>query len=112
MKESAIRIPHPNPTTDEVIPVFTKAGFCRVFTQLTITTGAVWRFVTTANVAPVSLILLVKTIMAPERIEYFVKGNIIVLNTPKGLAPSVLAASSMSRLILSNAADIDLTKYG
>jgi hypothetical protein len=30
----------------------------------------------------------------------------------KGLAPKVLAASSMSTLILSIAADIDRTKYG
>ena len=103
MKENTIRMPHPKPISAE------ERG---AFTQFTITTGAVCRFVTTAKVAPVSLTLLVKTIIAPERIEYFVNGNIIVLNTPKGLAPSVLAASSMSRLILSKAADIDLTKYG
>ncbi len=44
--------------------------------------------------------------------EYLVNGRIMVLNTPRGLAPSVLEASSISKLILSTAADIDLTKYG
>jgi hypothetical protein len=79
------------------------------------TTGAVFNGEfgsSTATVAPVSLTLLVKTIMAPESIEYFVSGNTIVVNTLKGLAPRVLAASSMSTLILSKAADIDFTMYG
>ena len=84
-------------------------------TQLTISTGAVCRGEpedTTAKVAPVSLTLRVNTIMAPERIEYLVKGNTIDLKTVKGLAPKVFAASSMSTLIRSIAADMDLTKYG
>lgn len=101
-------MPHPNPISEGV------AGIT-CFTQLTITTGAVCRVVCadkTAKVAPVSLTLLVKTIIAPERIEYFANGRIMVVNTLNGLAPRVLAASSMSTLILSKAADIDLTKYG
>jgi len=75
-------------------------------------TGAVWSLVTTATVAPVSLTLLVNIIIAPESIEYLVRGRIIVLKTARGLAPRVRDASSRSRLILSTAADIDLTKYG
>ena len=98
-----MRMPQPSPISDGV------AG-TTCFTQLTITTGAVSRDVTTAKVAPVSLILRVKTIIAPERMEYFVKGSIMVLKTPNGLAPRVLAASSMSRLMRSKAAVIDLTK--
>ena len=103
MKEKNIRKPQPKPICND-------GAFC--VTQLTRTTGAVCSFVTTAKVAPVSLTLLVKTIIAPESMEYFVNGRMIVLKTPKGFAPSVLAASSKSRLILSTAADIDLTKYG
>src|SRR4030042_550454 len=101
-KESNTRMPAPNPISNDearTVPL----------TQSTITTGAVLRFVTTATVAPVSLTLLVKTIIAPESIEYFVNGRTMLVNTLKGLAPSVLAASSMSTLILSKAADIDLT---
>ena len=101
-------MPAPNPISREV------AGTVPL-TQSTITTGAVLRgefAANTATVAPVSLMLRVKTMMAPERIEYFVSGKIIVEKTLKGLAPKVLAASSISILILSNAADIDFTKYG
>ena len=98
-------MPAPNPISSEV------AGTVPL-TQSTITTGAVRRLVTTANVAPVSLTLRVKTMMAPERIEYFASGRTMVVKTLKGLAPNVLAASSMSMLILSKAADIDFTKYG
>ena len=56
--------------------------------------------------------LLVKTMIAPESIEYLVSGSTIDLNTVKGLAPKVLAASSMSKVMRSIAADIDRTKYG
>jgi hypothetical protein len=104
-RDNSMRMQQPNPISDGV------AG-TTCFTQLTITTGAVFNVETTARVAPVSLMLLVKTMMAPERIEYFVNGSIMDLNTPNGLAPKVLAASSMSRLMRSNAAVIDLTKYG
>ncbi len=79
-------------------------------TQFTIKTGAVCSCEATANVAPVSLTLRVKTMIAPERIEYFVIGHTIVRKTVKGLAPRVLEASSISRLIRSIAADIDRTK--
>jgi len=84
-------------------------------TQLTINTGAVCKEEPgdiTAKVAPVSLTLLVNTIIAPERIEYLVNGNTMDLKTVKGFAPNVLAASSMSTFIRSIAADMDLTKYG
>ena len=109
MKENNIRKPQPKPISNGVASIFClpKRG-----TQSTRTSGAVRSVVTTAAVAPVSLILLVKTITAPESIEYLVNGRIIVLKTPKGLAPRVLEASSKSTLILSTAADIDLTKYG
>ena len=95
-----MRKPQPSPKAAVGTPLLT---------QLTSRTGAVIRLLTT-NVAPVSLTLLVKTMIAPENMEYFVSGKIIVLNTPSGLAPSVLAASSSSMLILSIAADIVLTK--
>jgi len=104
MKENNIKNPQPKPISNGVADTF-------CLTQSTRTTGAV-RSVVTAKVAPVSLTLLVKTMIAPENIEYFVNGRIIVLKTPSGLAPSVLAASSVSMLTLSTAADIDLTKYG
>lgn len=79
-------------------------------TQFTIKTGAVCNFEATAKVAPVSLTLRVNTMIAPESMEYLVIGQTIVLNTVKGFAPNVFAASSISILILSMAADIDLTK--
>ena len=66
--------------------------------------------VATANVAPVSLTLRVKTMIAPERIEYFVMGQTIVRKTVKGLAPKVLDASSISMVMRSMAADIERTK--
>jgi len=105
MKESRIRMPQPSPMSSDV------AGTLP-FTQSTMITGAVFSVEATATVAPVSLKLLVKTMMAPESIEYFVNGKMIVLNTSKGLAPSVRAASSISMFSLSTAADTDLTKYG
>ena len=79
-------------------------------TQLTIKTGAVCNLEATAKLAPVSLTLRVKTMIAPERMEYFVIGHTIVRKTVNGLAPNVFAASSMSRLIRSIAADIERTK--
>jgi hypothetical protein len=112
MKLSSIRKPQAKPTVNELTPAIGGIVPLSELTQLTISTGAVFRLEETAKVAPVSLTLLVKTIIAPERIEYFVKGNIIERNTVKGLAPRVLAASSMSTFIRSIAADIDLTKYG
>ncbi len=102
MKDNSIRKPQPKPISKEV------AGtFC--LTQLTMTTGAVWRVEATATLAPVSLTLLVKTIIAPDSMEYFVNGKMIVLNTPSGLAPSVLEASSRSTPILSMAAEGETT---
>jgi hydrogenase maturation factor HypF (carbamoyltransferase family) len=100
MKENNMRKPQPNPKV---------AVGTSLLTQLTNKTGAVTKLLTTI-VAPVSLTLLVNTMIAPESIEYFVNGKTIVLNTPKGFAPSVLAASSNSISILSTAADMDLTK--
>ena len=102
MKESKIRMPAPNPISMGV------AG-TTPFTQLTRTTGAVGILEETASVAPVSLTLLAKTIIAPDSMEYLVSGRTIVLKTVKGLAPKVLAASSMSMFILSMAAEIDFT---
>ena len=112
MKLNSIKKPHAKPTVSEVTPGIGAVTPLSELTQLTISTGAVCKWVVTAKVAPVSLTLLVKTIIAPERIEYFVSGNTIDLKTVKGLAPKVFAASSMSTLIRSIAADIDLTKYG
>jgi hypothetical protein len=112
MKLKSIKKPHARPTVSELTPGIGAETPLSELTQLTINTGAVCRFVVTAKVAPVSLTLLVKTIIAPERIEYFASGKTIDLKTVKGLAPKVLAASSISMLIRSIAADIDLTKYG
>ena len=111
MKLSSIKKPHAKPTVSELTPGIGAETPLSELTQLTINTGAVCRFVT-AKVAPVSLKLLVKTIIAPERIEYFVSGSTIDLKSVRGFEPKVFAASSMSMLILSIAADIDLTKYG
>jgi len=104
-KENRTRIPAPNPISSELAET-------APLTHSTITTGAVFKDVTTATVAPVSLTLRVKTIIAPERIEYLVRGKTILEKTRKGFAPNVLAAYSMSTLMRSNAADIDFTKYG
>ncbi len=112
MKLNNINNPHAKPTVKASTPGIGVPIPLIELTQLTTNTGAVCRFEVTAKVAPVSLTLLVKTMIAPERIEYFVRGNIIVLKRVKGFAPNVLAASSMSTLIRSIAADIDLTKYG
>ncbi len=112
MKLKRIKMPHAKPTVSAVTPGIGEATPLIALTQLTIRTGAVTRFVLTAKVAPVSLTLRAKTIMAPERIEYFVSGSTIERKTVKGLAPKVFAASSMSTLIRSIAAPIDLTKYG
>ena len=110
MKLNSISKPHARPTVNSLTPAIDTIVPLTELTQFTIKTGAVCNFEATASVAPVSLTLRVKTIMAPERIEYFVMGNTIVLKTVKGLAPNVLAASSMSTFIRSIAADMDLTK--
>ena len=95
-------MPQPRPISSEV------AGTVPL-TQPTNKTGAVFNLVT-AKVAPVSLTLLVKTMIAPESNEYLVKGKMIVLNTVNGRPPSVLDASSKDTFSLSMAAVIDLTK--
>ena len=112
MKLKRIRMPHAKPTVSAVTPGIGEATPRIALTQLTIRTGAVTRLVLTASVAPVSLTLRAKTIIAPERMEYFASGKTIERKTVKGFAPKVFAASSMSTLIRSIAADIDLTKYG
>ena len=48
--------------------------------------------VETAEVAPVSSTLLVKTKIAPERSEYFVSGMVIFRKILNGLAPNVFAS--------------------
>lgn len=104
-KESRTSSPAPNPISSD------EAGTTPL-TQFTNTTGAVWNGEfepNTATVAPVSLMLRVKAIIAPDRMEYFVKGRTIVVKTLNGFAPNVLAASSRSRLTRSKAADIDFT---
>ena len=83
------------------------------FTQLTSRTGAVFSGEVgdnTAEVAPVSSTLLVKTRRAPANNEYFVKGRIIVLKRVKGLAPKILEASSKSMPMRSIAEAIARTK--
>ena len=112
MKLNSIKKPQAKPTVNELTPAIEAVIPRTEFTQLTNKTGAVTSLEVTAKVAPVSLTLLVNTMIAPERIEYFVIGSTIVLKTVKGLAPKVLAASSKSTFILSIAADMDLTKYG
>ena len=64
--------------------------------QLTSRMGAVFRVLETAEVAPVSSTLLVKTRIAPDNRAYFVRGSVIFRNTRRGNAPSVFAASSSS----------------
>ena len=64
--------------------------------QLTSRIGAVLSVLDTADVAPVSSTLLVKTSIAPESSAYFVRGNVILRKTRRGRAPSVFAASSSS----------------
>ena len=110
MKLNSIRNPQAKPTDKTLTPEIGVIIPLTEFTQLTSNTGTVTSFEVTANVAPVSLTLRVKTMMAPERMEYFVMGNTIVLKTVKGLAPKVFAASSISTFIRSIAADMDLTK--
>ena len=91
------------------------AGVIVLRTQSTNRTGAVLRdevLDITANVAPVSSTLLVKTNSAPANSEYFVSGRIIVLKRVKGLAPKILEASSKSMLIRSIAEAMARTKYG
>ena len=87
-------MPQANPTVSGSTPAIGFATPLSALTQLTIRTGAVSRLELTARVAPVSLTLLAKTMIAPDKIEYFVKGSTMVLNTVKGLAPRVFAASS------------------
>jgi hypothetical protein len=92
MKLNRINKPHAKPTVNEFTPEIGALMPLMEFTQFTINTGAVCRGEPediTAKVAPVSLTLLVNTIMAPERIEYFVRGNTIDLKTVKGFAPNV-----------------------
>ena len=109
MNENRMRKPLPSPICNSVgCGAKGEGGFI----QFTSTTGTVLSVFDTAEVAPVSLTLLVNMSIAPESMEYLVKGRTMVLNTPNGLAPRVLEASSMSMLILSTAADMDLTKYG
>jgi len=67
--------------------------------QLTSRIGAVLRVTATADVAPVSSTLLVKTRIAPESKEYFVRGSVIFRKTRRGMAPNVVAASSSSGAI-------------
>ena len=110
MKLKRIKKPQAKPTVKALTPAIEAVIPRTELTQLTRRTGAVSSVDVTAKVAPVSLTLLVKTIIAPERIEYLVRGKTIVLKTVKGLAPKVFAASSMSTFILSIAADIDRTK--
>lgn len=112
MKLSSIKMPQAKPTVSALTPSMGAMIPRKELTQLTTSTGAVCKVEVTANVAPVSLTLLVKTMIAPERIEYLLSGSTIVLKTVKGLAPKVFAASSMSMFIRSSAADMDLTKYG
>ena len=76
------------------------------FIQLTSKTGAVFRVVGTAEVAPVSSTLLVKTRIAPDSKEYFVSGRVIFRNTRSGSAPRDLAVSSSSGAIPSMEAAI------
>ena len=112
MKLNNISNPHARPTVNALTPAIGEAEPRIELTQLTIKTGAVCNFEATARVAPVSLTLRVKTMIAPESIEYLVMGQTIVRKTAKGLAPKVLAASSISIVIRSIAADIDRTKQG
>ena len=110
MKLNKINKPQAKPTVNSLTPAIAEPMPRMELTQLTSRTGAVCSFVVTAKVAPVSLTLRVKTMIAPERIEYLVMGSTIVLKTVKGRAPKVLAASSISTLIRSIAADMDRTK--
>lgn len=102
-------MPQPRPTSNEVIGIGDSILPRSMLTHLTSKTGAVSSSVT-AKVAPVSLMLLVKTMIAPENNEYLVKGKMIVLNTVNGRPPKVLDASSKLTFSLSMAAAIDLTK--
>ena len=86
-------MPQPRPTSNEVIGIEDSTLPKSTFTHVTSKTGAVLSSVT-ANVAPVSLTLLVKTMMAPANNEYLVRGRMTVLNTVNGRPPKVLAASS------------------
>ncbi len=87
MKLNSIKMPQAKPTVNELTPGIGAVTPLSELTQLTISTGAVCKFEETAKVAPVSLTLLVKTMIAPERIEYFVSGSTIDLKTVRGLAP-------------------------
>ena len=109
MKENPIKMPQPRPTSNGVIGVEDSTLPRSTLTHPTSKTGAVFSSVT-AKVAPVSLTLLVKTMIAPANNEYLVKGRTIVLNTVNGRPPKVLDASSKFMFNLSMAATIDLTK--
>ena len=90
MKLNSISKPHAKPTVNSLTPAIGEIVPLTELTQFTIKTGAVCNFEATAKVAPVSLTLRVKTMIAPERIEYFVIGQTIVRKTAKGLAPKFL----------------------
>ena len=102
-------MPQPRPISNEVTGAVLGSAKKGLIQSVASRTGVVLSLVT-AKVAPVSLTLLVKTMIAPATNEYFVKGRIIVLNTANGRLPKVLAASSKSMFTLSMAAAIDLTK--
>lgn len=107
--EKSIRKPHPSPTFEDMPTPFDVIS-CLMCT--TSRTGTVFKVADTAVVAPVSLTLRVNIITAPAKNEYFTKGKIIVLNTAKGLAPSIRAAFSISKSTREIAAERDFTKYG
>lgn len=110
MKLNKMSTPQAKPTVNSFTPVIGEITPLNELTQFTISTGAVCNCDATANVAPVSLTLRVKTIIAPDKMEYLVKGHTIERKTVQGLAPKVFDASSISKGIRSIAADIDLTK--
>lgn len=110
MKLNSINNPQAKPTVNSLTPIIVESPVLTELTQFTIKTGAVCNSVATASVAPVSLTLRVNTIIAPESTEYLVIGHTIDLKTVNGLAPKVFEASSISMVILSIAADMDLTK--
>ena len=80
IKLKTINKPQAKPTVKTSTPAIEPAIPLTEFTQLTIKTGAVSNFEDTASVAPVSLTLRVKTIIAPERMEYFVIGSTIIFS--------------------------------
>ena len=65
MKLNRIKMPQANPTVNALTPGIAAVTPRMEFTQLTSNTGAVCNLEVTAKVAPVSLTLRVKTMMAP-----------------------------------------------